>query len=53
MNSQTDSSGGTGTERWRPKANPWLIALAVAMAAFMEVLDTSIANARCPTWPAT
>ncbi len=33
---------------WRPKFNPWLIALAVAMAAFMEVLDTSIANVALP-----
>jgi len=29
---------------WRPKYNPWLIAVVVALAAFMEVLDTSIAN---------
>ena len=29
---------------WRPRYNPWLIAVVVAMAAFMEVLDTSIAN---------
>ena len=35
-------------ERWRPKANPWLIAVVVAMAAFMEVLDTSIANVALP-----
>jgi MFS transporter, DHA2 family, multidrug resistance protein len=33
---------------WRPKDNPWLIAVAVAMAAFMEVLDTSIANVALP-----
>jgi MFS transporter, DHA2 family, multidrug resistance protein len=33
---------------WRPKFNPWLIAMAVAMAAFMEVLDTSIANVALP-----
>ena len=32
------------TEIWTPKFNPWLIAVVVAMAAFMEVLDTSIAN---------
>ena len=31
-------------EIWRPKYNPWLIAVVVALAAFMEVLDTSIAN---------
>ncbi len=28
--------------------NPWLIALTVALAAFMEVLDTSIANVALP-----
>ncbi|HLV96537.1 MAG TPA: DHA2 family efflux MFS transporter permease subunit [Candidatus Acidoferrales bacterium] len=33
---------------WRPKFNPWLIAVAVAMGAFMEVLDTSIANVALP-----
>jgi DHA2 family multidrug resistance protein len=35
-------------EAWRPKYNPWLIAVVVAMAAFMEVLDTSIANVALP-----
>src|SRR5207247_9848084 len=33
---------------WRPQVNPWLIAVVVAMAAFMEVLDTSIANVALP-----
>ena len=33
---------------WRPRANPWLIAVVVALAAFMEVLDTSIANVALP-----
>jgi len=33
---------------WRPKHNPWLIALTVTMATFMEVLDTSIANVALP-----
>ena len=28
----------------RTSANPWVIALVVALAAFMEVLDTTIAN---------
>ncbi len=44
--------GGRGTppptEVWVPKFNPWLIAVVVAMAAFMEVLDTSIANVALP-----
>src|SRR5437868_5746488 len=35
-------------EPWTPKYNPWLIAVVVAMAAFMEVLDTSIANVALP-----
>src|SRR6266850_4388792 len=39
---------GTATEPWRPAHNPWLIAVAVALAAFMEVLDTSIANVALP-----
>ena len=33
---------------WRPRVNPWLIAATVALAAFMEVLDTSIANVALP-----
>src|SRR5579864_1691729 len=33
---------------WRPQFNPWLIAVVVSMAAFMEVLDTSIANVALP-----
>jgi len=36
------------TVRWKPRANPWLIAMTVALAAFMEVLDTSIANVALP-----
>src|ERR1700693_6234122 len=32
----------------RPRHNPWLIALTVSLAAFMEVLDTSIANVALP-----
>src|ERR1700726_1373721 len=39
-----------GAERtvWRPVANPWLIAVTVSLAAFMEVLDTAIANVALP-----
>jgi DHA2 family multidrug resistance protein len=33
---------------WRPRVNPWLIAMTVALAAFMEVLDSSIANVALP-----
>ena len=33
---------------WQPKYNPWLVAVVVALAAFMETLDTSIANVALP-----
>jgi DHA2 family multidrug resistance protein len=33
---------------WRPRYNPWIIALTVTLATFMEVLDTSIANVALP-----
>jgi DHA2 family multidrug resistance protein len=33
---------------WKPKHNPWLVALTVTLATFMEVLDTSIANVALP-----
>jgi DHA2 family multidrug resistance protein len=39
---------GPATGPWKAKFNPWLIAVVVAMAAFMEVLDTSIANVALP-----
>src|ERR1700753_586035 len=35
-------------DRWRPRVNPWIIAATVALAAFMEVLDTPIANVALP-----
>jgi len=37
-----------GEAPWRPRYNPWLIAVVVALAAFMEILDTSIANVALP-----
>ncbi len=36
------------TENWKPRANPWLIAMVVTLAAFMEVLDTTIVNVALP-----
>lgn len=33
---------------WRPRASPWLIAVAVMLATFMEVLDTTIVNVALP-----
>lgn len=35
-------------QEWKPSFNPWLVAITVAIAAFMEVLDTSIANVALP-----
>ncbi|HWL80599.1 MAG TPA: DHA2 family efflux MFS transporter permease subunit [Roseomonas sp.] len=40
-------SGAAG-KGWRPAANPWVITLVVTMAAFMEVLDTTIVNVSLP-----
>src|SRR3954465_10765472 len=54
MSAEKPSSSGatatppTGETSWCPKVNPWLIAVVVAMAAFMEFLDTSIANVALP-----
>ncbi len=33
---------------WKPKGNPWLIAVVVTLAAFMEILDTTIVNVSLP-----
>jgi DHA2 family multidrug resistance protein len=41
-------SNAAGEDLWQPNVNPWLIAGAVSLAAFMEVLDTSIANVALP-----
>jgi MFS transporter, DHA2 family, multidrug resistance protein len=33
---------------WRPTFNPWLVAIVVTLAAFMEILDTTIVNVALP-----
>jgi len=33
---------------WRPKVSPWAIAATVSMAAFIEILDTTVANVALP-----
>ena len=33
---------------WHPRHSPWLVALGVMLATFMQVLDTSIANIALP-----
>src|ERR1044072_9698690 len=42
------SPNNTAAEQWTPRHNPWLIAVAVMLATFMEVLDTSAANVSLP-----
>jgi MFS transporter, DHA2 family, multidrug resistance protein len=42
------NTGTSGEDLWQPTVNPWIIAGAVSLAAFMEVLDTSIANVALP-----
>jgi len=32
----------------RPRISPWVIAMTVMLATFMEVLDTSVANVALP-----
>jgi DHA2 family multidrug resistance protein len=36
------------SQRWKPHANPWLVAIIVTLGAFMEVLDTTIVNVSLP-----
>ncbi|MDB5394464.1 MAG: EmrB/QacA family drug resistance transporter [Rhodospirillales bacterium] len=35
-------------QRWKPRSNPWLVAIVVTLGAFMEVLDTTIVNVSLP-----
>ncbi len=43
------ASDGTGLPaEWTPRFNPWLIAISVMLATFMEVLDTAVANVSLP-----
>lgn len=44
----SDIRAGAPAERWKPKHNPWLIAVVVTLAAFMEILDTTIVNVALP-----
>src|SRR5438046_2570552 len=41
-------SQSANPREWRPSFNPWLIAAAVMLATFMEILDTSVANVALP-----
>jgi MFS transporter, DHA2 family, multidrug resistance protein len=44
----SSSSPISPQDTWRPPINPWVIALTVTLATFMEVLDTSVANVALP-----
>lgn len=33
---------------WKPSHNPWLVAIVVTLATFMEILDTTIVNVALP-----
>ena len=46
MSGPADEKGGDSG--WKPKSNPWVIALVVTIAAFMEILDTTIVNVSLP-----
>jgi DHA2 family multidrug resistance protein len=45
MTTEVTAANGSGA---RPSVNPWLIAVTVTLATFMELLDTSIANVSLP-----
>ena len=44
----TTIAGAQGFSISRPTASPWMIAISVMLATFMEVLDTSIASVALP-----
>jgi DHA2 family multidrug resistance protein len=46
--SDTAAQAGAAPAKGAALASPWLIAVLVALAAFMEVLDTTIANVVLP-----
>lgn len=48
MNDTAQAGTDTFAEYAAPDVNPWLIALTVMLATFMEVLDTSVANVSLP-----
>lgn len=44
----TDNISTTQNDEWKPSVNPWLITLAIMLATFIVVLDSSIANVALP-----
>jgi len=48
MNSTTASNPFPGAAGERSAVNPWIIAITVTLATFVELLDTAIANVSLP-----
>jgi DHA2 family multidrug resistance protein len=48
MSADAPPLSNAAADAWRPAINPWIIAVTVTLATFMEVLDTSIANVALP-----
>ncbi|EHD14276.1 multidrug ABC transporter [Commensalibacter intestini A911] len=48
MSEMVVADDGIDRSGWKPKYNPWLIAVVVTLAAFMEILDTTIVNVSLP-----
>lgn len=45
----TDLKGAlVANEEWRPRSNPWLIAIAMILATFVEILDTTVVSVATP-----
>src|SRR5438270_1084091 len=45
---KSSSVESSAESEWLPAVNPWLITIAVMLATFMEVIDTSIASVALP-----
>jgi DHA2 family multidrug resistance protein len=46
--SAAETAGSRPEAAWKPAYNPWLVAVVVTLAAFMEILDTTIVNVALP-----
>ncbi|SDT14047.1 DHA2 family efflux MFS transporter permease subunit [Bradyrhizobium canariense] len=46
--SEAGAAAAHAEAAWKPAYNPWLIAVSVTLAAFMEILDTTIVNVALP-----
>jgi DHA2 family multidrug resistance protein len=48
MDMEVPSTSVKPAAAWKPSFNPWIVAMTVTLATFMEVLDSSIANVALP-----